>query len=161
MRDLNSIMGDQHRSQTCHTTIHVSYSACTHATCQKLVILQLWTIRAQGVKIGFFGDAELNYMGPRHVTWLYTCPTLILNSPITMAQMAKYGTEGQAKNIIACTIFVWRPIRKLMVPMERLSLKYLFYHLQKILFHLLPPQNWGKALSEVGCTSSMNAKTPS
>ena len=24
----------------------------------------------------------------------------------TMAQMAKYGTEGQAKNIIACTIFV-------------------------------------------------------
>ena len=26
--------------------------------------------------------------------------------PLTMAQMAKYGTEGQAKNIIACTIFV-------------------------------------------------------
>ena len=44
----------------------------------------------------------------------------------TMAQMAKYGTEGQAKNIIACTIFVCRPIKKLMVPMERLSLKDLF-----------------------------------
>ena len=28
----------------------------------------------------------------------------------TMAQMAKYWTEGQAKNIIACTIFVCRPI---------------------------------------------------
>ena len=45
---------------------------------------------------------------------------------ITMAQMAKYGTEGQAKNIIACTIFVCRPTKKLMVPMERLSLKDLF-----------------------------------
>ena len=45
---------------------------------------------------------------------------------VTMAQMAKYGTEGQAKNIIACTIFVCRPIKKLMVPMKRLSLKDLF-----------------------------------
>ena len=52
-----------------------------------------------------------------------------------MAQMAKNGTEGQAKNIIACTIFVWRPTKKLMVLMERLSLKDLFFLWQKILFH--------------------------
>ena len=43
-----------------------------------------------------------------------------------MAQMAKYGTEGQAKNIIACTIFVCRPTKKLLVPIERLPLKELF-----------------------------------
>ena len=61
-----------------------------------------------------------------------------------MAQMAKNGTEGQAKNIIACTIFVCRPTKKLMVPMERLSLKDLFFLWQKILFHFLPLQNWGK-----------------
>ena len=32
-----------------------------------------------------------------------------------MAQKAKYGTEGKVKNIIACTIFVCRPTKKLMV----------------------------------------------
>ena len=58
----------------------------------------------------------------------------------TMAQNAKCGTEGQAKNIIVFTISVCRSTKKLMVPMERLSLKDLFLHLQKILFQPLPPQ---------------------
>ena len=49
----------------------------TREICQKQVMLLLLNHLsyryAQGVKIGVFGDAELIQMGPRHVTWLYTC----------------------------------------------------------------------------------------